>query len=168
MSPNSLNPVPLSRFSWQTNPYTRSFFCSLLILRSRPFGGLFDKGPKLGCVTALKPPQNALLSVTSEEDDDDKDLSCRSRISSATPLFPDRIKPHPSIGPTPKFPSPSGNYLPPLCGYYYHSARRRGKRDCGRGRRWERQTQPQNCPRAPQTLKRQSQRSIPDFLCEEP
>ena len=32
MSPNSLNPVPLSLFSWQTNPYTRSFFCSLLVL----------------------------------------------------------------------------------------------------------------------------------------
>ena len=32
MSPNSLNPVPLPLFSWQTNPYNRSFFCSLLIL----------------------------------------------------------------------------------------------------------------------------------------
>ena len=32
LSPNSLNPVPLSRFSWLTNPYTKSFFCSFLIL----------------------------------------------------------------------------------------------------------------------------------------
>ena len=36
LSPNSLNPVPLSQFSWLTNPYTRSFFCSLLILWAVP------------------------------------------------------------------------------------------------------------------------------------
>ena len=69
----------------------------------------------------------------------------------ATPIFPDRSNKTASIhrtqtdGPTPKFPSPSGDYLPPLCGYYYHW---RGKR----GGRWERQTQPQNASRAPPTL----------------
>ena len=81
----------------------------------------------------------------------DKDLSCREyrhlrwRRRPYSPI--DRIKPHPSIGrgPTPKFPSPSGDYLPPLCGYYYHW---RGKR----GGRWERQTQSQNASRAPPTL----------------
>ena len=29
-------PRPVSLFSWQTNPYTRSFFCSLLILWPQP------------------------------------------------------------------------------------------------------------------------------------
>ena len=46
----------------------------------------------------------------------------------ATPINIPRSNKTASIGSTPKFPSPSGNYLPPLCGYYYHSRFSSGER----------------------------------------